>query len=278
MTTMGNHDNDLQWFLSVRPTVASALPGVHPSDIFYDTKSSISEFAHSGRSMKELMMLSLEYMKMPHFYSFDHGQIHIVSIGTEDNPMNAYEEFNGQPLTDELKQRFEKHFGRNSRQFQWLVKDLAMANTRRDKVPWIVLYTHRPLYHTSSHHPNCGNGGDWYLCMVRDTYEPILRQFGVDMVVTGHSHHYSRSHPMYKGEIDEAKGTIHIVVGTGGYDLTNRFSSMPKWVAVRQGDTFGYCHLTIANKTHARWVFVGSHGGRGDDTIVDDVWLVRHRD
>jgi regulator of replication initiation timing len=271
MTTMGNHDNDLQWFLSVRPTAASALPGVHPSDVFYDTKESILQFAHSGKTMQELMMLAAEYMKMPHFYSFDYGQIHIVSIGTEDNPMNAYEEFNGQPLTDELNLRFEKHFGRNSRQFQWLVKDLAQANARRDKVPWILLYTHRPLYHTSSHHPNCGRGGDWYVCMVRDTYEPVLRQFGVDIVMSGHSHHYSRSFPMFKGAVDMEKGTIHSVIGTGGFELTNRFSTAP-WVASRRGDRFGYVHLSITNSTHAKWVFVDA-----DTTVLDELWIVRQR-
>ena len=220
------------------------------------------------------MALAFEYMKMPHFYSFDFGKVHVVSIGTEDNPNNAYEQHNGSPLTDELKVRFEKHFGRNSRQFQWLIKDLSEANRKRDKVPWIILFTHRPLYHTSSHHPNCGTGGDWYVCLFRDAYEPLFRQFGVNIVMSGHSHHYSRSLPIHQGKIDLAKGVVHSTIGTGGYELTSAFTRQPEWIAYRQGSDFGYVRLTVTNNTHARWTFL-SPDDDAQSKILDHVWITR---
>ena len=275
MTTMGNHDNDLFWFLTQRPAVASALPGVHAGDVHFDSKDSIAKFAHSNLKVDEMLALAMEYMKMPHFYSFDYGKVHVVSIASEDNPNNAYESFDGQPLTDELKARFDRHFGRNSRQYQWLLKDLSDANARRDAVPWILLFTHRPLYHTSTHHPNCGRGGDWYGCLFRETYEPLFRQFGVNFVMSGHSHHYARTFPMYQGKVDEDSGTIHCTIGTGGFDLTDSFAAQPPWVAHRTGRSFGYVRINFVNATHANWQFLAPAQGGSESSVVDETWVVR---
>jgi hypothetical protein len=74
VSTMGNHDNDLQWFLAIRPTCASALPGVHPDDVVYSTQDALRLFAHSTLTMKEIYAQALDYMKSPHFYSFDYGK------------------------------------------------------------------------------------------------------------------------------------------------------------------------------------------------------------
>merc|ERR1719171_276776 len=99
-------------------------------------------------------------MKMPYFYSFDFNRVHIVSIGTEDNPINAYETAGSayqtaDELPPELKKRFDLHYGEKSEQYRWLKADLEKANANRERLPWIVLFTHRPMYHTSTHHPNC---------------------------------------------------------------------------------------------------------------------------
>ena len=60
----------------------------------------------------------------------------------------------------------------------------------------------------------------------------VVRQYGVDLVVCGHEHHYERSHPIRGCQsnatltpvptatatdvIDTTKGTVHMVIGGGG--------------------------------------------------------------
>jgi acid phosphatase len=195
--------------------------------------------------------------------------VRIVSLGSEDNPMNAYESWDGQPLSKELEERFELHYGKHSRQYKWLIKDLSSVDRR--VVPWVVVFTHRPLYSTANHHPNCKPGGDWFVCKFRDTYEPVFRQFGVDLVVSGHSHHYSRSVPMFKGKAEADRGIVHVVLGTGGFELTGNAFQPAGWVAARQGTQFGYVRMVVTNSTHAKWSYI-LKGGK----VFEQVWLVRN--
>src|SRR5271167_2672488 len=67
---------------------------------------------------------------------------------------------------------------------------------------------------------------------IREEWVPLFDQYGVDLVVCGHEHHYERSHPIRGREsnptltpipaatatdvIDTSKGTVHMVIGGGG--------------------------------------------------------------
>ena len=67
---------------------------------------------------------------------------------------------------------------------------------------------------------------------IRQEWVPLFDQYGVDLVVCGHEHHYERSHPI-RGQqpnatltpvpagtrtdvVDTTKGTVHMVIGGGG--------------------------------------------------------------
>ena len=67
---------------------------------------------------------------------------------------------------------------------------------------------------------------------IREEWVPLFDQYGVDLVVCGHEHHYERSHPI-RGQqpndtltpipvatdpstIDTSQGTVHLVIGGGG--------------------------------------------------------------
>ena len=67
---------------------------------------------------------------------------------------------------------------------------------------------------------------------IRQEWVPLFDQYGVDLVVCGHEHHYERSHPI-RGQaptptrtpilvstrtdvVDTSKGTVHMVLGGGG--------------------------------------------------------------
>ncbi len=67
---------------------------------------------------------------------------------------------------------------------------------------------------------------------IRQEWVPLFDEYGVDLVVCGHEHHYERSHPI-RGQqpnqtltpiptstnadvVDTSKGTVHMVIGGGG--------------------------------------------------------------
>lgn len=79
-------------------------------------------------------------------------------------------------------------------QAKWLDEDLS-----RTEQPWKIVMVHNPMYTSGEH------GNDVEL---RDAIEPILEKHGVQLVLTGHDHHYERVHPQ--------KGIVHFVTGGGG--------------------------------------------------------------
>jgi predicted MPP superfamily phosphohydrolase len=80
-------------------------------------------------------------------------------------------------------------------QVKWIGEQLATA--RED---WKIVFQHHPLYSSGRTH-----GSDERL---REVLEPLLRQHGVSLVLTGHDHIYERTKPQY--------GITHFVAGSGG--------------------------------------------------------------
>jgi hypothetical protein len=67
----------------------------------------------------------------------------------------------------------------------WLAADLA-ANTRT----WTIAFWHHPPYTKGSHNSDT----EIELIEMRQNVLPILDQYGVDLVLSGHSHSYERSY------------------------------------------------------------------------------------
>ena len=67
----------------------------------------------------------------------------------------------------------------------WLEADLA-ANTNE----WLIAFWHHPPYSKGSH------DSDWEmeLIQMRENALPLLESYGVDLVLSGHSHCYERSY------------------------------------------------------------------------------------
>jgi hypothetical protein len=68
-------------------------------------------------------------------------------------------------------------------QHVWLRQELPKVN--RSQTPWLIVFLHRPLYQSN----------DWASSVQSELvyeYAQIFNSFGVDFVLTGHSHYYER--------------------------------------------------------------------------------------
>ena len=70
----------------------------------------------------------------------------------------------------------------------WLKKDLA-ANTK----PWVIVAFHTPPYSDGGHKSDDNFDSGGRLVDMRENFVPIFDEYGVDVVLSGHSHGYERS-------------------------------------------------------------------------------------
>lgn len=215
----GNHD-----YNSVCPIPCAKHPD-STSGPYYDIIT-VSKLAEAGgiKSDRE------------HFYSFDYGNIHFISLNSELGSQNASFDWNGVFTSGH----------QSAPLMQWLTQDLQ-SNTK----PWIVAYWHQPPYSKGSH--NSDNVWEIYMKAMRQNFLPILEHYGVDVILNGHSHVYERSYLInghygfsntfnpqshllnatsgnensgeayikYTDGPNANKGTVYVVSGNGGSSETN---------------------------------------------------------
>jgi hypothetical protein len=112
------------------------------------------------------------------YYSFDYGNIHFICLDS----MTSDRSSDG-PMAN------------------WLRADLG-ANTNE----WLITFFHHPPYTKGSHNSD-DDEVDFELVEMRANINPILEAYGVDLVMSGHSHCYERSyllkgHYGYSGELE----------------------------------------------------------------------------
>lgn len=139
------------------------------------------------------------------YYSFDYGNVHFMSLNSEvGSPFNGswdwtgvdpfgFNPFSGSPFTD------------------WIHADLQ-ANTQ----PWVVAYIHQPPHTDGSH--SSDTFYEVYMKAIRENIAPILESYGVDLLISGHSHVYERSFLIngFSGSIGDFNPSLHIVDGSSG--------------------------------------------------------------
>lgn len=103
-----------------------------------------------------------------HYYSFDYGNIHFIFLDSH-----------------------ESNRDQDGRMAKWLITDLK-ANT----LPWTIAVFHHPPYSKGSHNSDKRSDSDGRLFDMRENFVPLLERYDVDLVLTGHSHVYERSHFM----------------------------------------------------------------------------------
>jgi len=97
----------------------------------------------------------------PKYYSFDYANIHFVGLDSMTSTRSA-----------------------TSPMAQWLRNDLA-NNTQT----WVIVFFHHPPYTKGSHNSDAETD----LIEMRQNIIPILEGYGVDLVLSGHSHSLERS-------------------------------------------------------------------------------------
>ncbi|XP_068632288.1 acid phosphatase type 7 isoform X2 [Battus philenor] len=204
------------------------------------------------------------------FYSYDMGPVHFVSISTEPYYFLRY----GLKVLEN--------------QFRWLHEDLSQANKQENRLlrPWIVLYGHRPMY-CSNEHVLCWNN---YLPtrvglpLIGMGMEPLLKQYGVDLVIWAHEHSYERLWPVYdekvyNGSLQEPYtnpgAPVHIVTGSAGCQekIDHFMPNPPAWSAYRSTD-YGYTRFKAYNKTH---IYIEQVDVDLKGEVIDSFWLIKHR-
>ncbi|XP_062006860.1 purple acid phosphatase 22-like [Rosa rugosa] len=173
------------------------------------------------------------------YYSFEVAGTHIIMLG-------SYAEFDTK-----------------SKQYAWLVADLAKID--RKKTPWVVVVLHAPWYNTNTAHQGEGES-------MRIAMEKLLYKARVDLVYSGHVHAYERFTRVYNNEADPC-GPVHVTIGDGGNreGLALMFEDPPSPLSLYREPSFGHGRLKIVNETHAVW---GWHRNQDSNFVVkDQVWL-----
>jgi 3',5'-cyclic AMP phosphodiesterase CpdA len=145
----------------------------------------------------------------------------------------------------------------DNEQYQFVLEDLEKTSQNKD-IDWIFVMFHKPMYSPLSK--------QFEEYIIRDKYQPIFDKYGVDLVIQGHNHIYSRTLPLSLNKLDISKpivdqssstsnnniftnpnGTIFLVVGVGGDEL-HRIENVPYYVANQYNKGFGFVDLKINGK------------------------------
>lgn len=239
------------------------------------------DFAPYIARLRNPIMAGATAKLAPFYYSYDYGPVHFIAYSSE-HPLTA-----------------------GSEQFSFIKRDLAAASAPAARAlrPWIVIYTHHPMY--------CSDLVTWGSRCVseanafRADLAELMENAGVDIHMSGHNHQYERTHSVTGCVSETLKAPtncnissvvhnhphpIYIVNGAGG----DTEGADPSWT----DDTFapyrafhdagfhtGYGRGSV-NKTTFVWEFVysgtgaipgtnASHPGTDDGKVIDRVVLTK---
>ncbi|WMT40921.1 metallophosphoesterase [Paenibacillus sp. D2_2] len=130
-------------------------------------------------------------------YSFDYGPAHFMVINTEYNEAKDI---------DTVYQKQE----------EWLRAEAAKTDKK-----WKIVLFHKSPYSVANH------SSDSDVLFFRDKLVALFDEIGVDVVLSGHDHTYTRTYPMYNnvpekvavdanGNMDNPNGTLYLVSNAAG--------------------------------------------------------------
>jgi hypothetical protein len=166
----------------------------------------------------------------------------------------------------------------NTAMAQWLRNDLENASQE-----WTIVFFHHPPYTKGSH----DSDAEQDLVQIRQNLVPILEEFGVDLVLSGHSHCYERSYLLHgqyglsstvtaahkidagDGREDgtgayrkneEGKGVVYTVAGSSGQATGGQLNHAAHFISLNQLGTMVVD--VVSNRLEA--IFLTSTGATND--------------
>jgi acid phosphatase type 7 len=158
------------------------------------------------------------------YYSFDLGRWHVVALNSNCRQVRC---------------------GRGSAQLRWLRADLRRSGRR-----CVLAYSHHPRFSSGEH-------GD--SPRLRLIFRALTRS-GVDLLLSGHDHHYERFAPRRGGgAVDRERGTRQFVVGTGGRSLIPLPGRPDRASGTAIDSAFGVLRLRLRPRGYG-WRFASEAG------------------
>lgn len=142
-----------------------------------------------------------------HYYSFDYKGFHFIALNTSESYISGSDQYN------------------------WLVNDLV-ANEDEE----IIVFFHYPAYSSGPH----GGTAD-----VVTYLSPLFESAGVKLVLTGHSHIYERTYPIFQNAVNSVNGVTYIITGGGGAPLGS-FTTGNWWTAAGES-SYEFVYLQVTN-------------------------------
>jgi len=162
------------------------------------------------------------------WYAFTAGSVRVISVNNDDVCIQdgSFNEHRRDHIRDYARRGLDPYVRGYSggAQRAWLERELKAARSD-DDIDWIVVCMHQVAMSSGLF-----NGAD---LGVRQEFLPLFDRYGVDLVVTGHEHHFERSLPV-RGVVagsdlltpavagtdahvmDTTVGTVHVTIGGGG--------------------------------------------------------------
>ena len=149
---------------------------------------------------------------------------------------------------------------------------IAGAKSANPDVTWNIVMLHHSIYSSASH------STENKIVDLRSALYPVFDEFGIDVVLMGHDHCYTRSYQMYGGEAQTSQtvdsegrvvnpsGTLYITAGSSsGSKYYDMVSTPEAYSAVRRQDyTPTYSYLEVGKNTFSVTTYL-----TGNDTPID---------
>jgi predicted phosphodiesterase len=209
-------------------------------------KMKISIGNHDDKS-SSLLDQYVSHFDLPReYYSFNYQNAHFVVLSTEQTS--------------------------SSSQYDFVKSDLARASSN-SSIDWIIVYMHKPLYTSPSHHSGEST--------MRDRYHPLFDRYGVDIVLYGHNHAYERSYPIKydnvsastpiitsnsTGSYNDPEGQIFATVGTAGVSI-HHYDRKSSYI-VTQYEEYGFLDIDIVGNNLVAKFYSNNDGSVKDQFTI----------
>lgn len=179
-------------------------------------------------------MKNVEMPGNERYYSFDHNQIHFIIINTEEFWNRSF-------------------LGLTTEQEAWIIDDLS---SNQDANLTIAMF-HRPCYSIRSDSRVADAS------VIRETLTPILLEYGVDVVFSGHDHYYFRT---------TRQGITYFTTGGAGAPLYTPTATGNAIEGDVYFDEYHYINVTVTNEEITFETMVFSEDFQ--DVVIEDTFTI----